>query len=96
MSNWLHEAELTKDQLDDFEKEVIAIWKNEFRSKNRGQMIEEEIQEKALSIVDTLRKEKLKISSLQLDIQHSNGEFYYLSDSLKIGWRKDWKDKYNG
>lgn len=96
VSNWLQEAELTKDQLDDFEKEVIAIWKNEFRSKNRGLMTEEEIKEKALSIVDTLRKERLSISSLQLDTQHSNGEFYYLSDNLKIGWRKDWKDKYNG
>lgn len=96
MSNWLQEAELTKDQLDDFEKEVIAIWKNEFRSKNRGLTTEEEINEKALSIVDTLRKEKLSISSLQFDTQHSNGEFYYLSDNLKIGWRKDWKDKYNG
>jgi len=96
VSSWLHEAELTKNQLDDFEKEVIAIWKNEFRSKNRGEMTEEDIQKKALSIVDTLRKEKLKISSLQLDTQHSNGEFYYLSDNLKIGWRKDWKEKYNG
>lgn len=96
VSNWLQEAELTKDQLDDFEKEVIAIWKNEFRSKNRGLVTEEEIQEKALSIVDTLRKERLSISSLQLDTQHSNGEFYHLSDNLKIGWRKDWAEKYNG
>ncbi len=96
VSSWLQEAELTEDQLDDFEKEVIAIWRNEFRSKNRGQMTEKEIQVKALSIVDTLRKERLSISSLQLDTQHSNGEFYYLSDNLKIGWRKDWEDKYSG
>lgn len=96
VSSWLQEAELTKDQLDNFEKEVISIWKNEFRSKNRGLMTEKDIQDKALSIVDTLRKEKLKISSLQLDTQHSNGELYYLSDNLKIGWRKDWKEKYNG
>ena len=59
-------------------------------------MTEKEIQVKALSIVDTLRKERLSISSLQLDTQHSNGEFYYLSDNLKIGWRKDWEDKYSG
>jgi hypothetical protein len=94
--SWLHEGELTKEQLEAFEKNVKTIWKNEFRSRNRGQLSDEQIKEKALLIVDNLRKKKLTISSLELDIQHSNGEFYYLSDNLQIGWRKDWKEKYHG
>ncbi len=95
INSWLSESELTIDQLEDFEKEVIAIWRNEFRSKNRRPLSEEGIQEKALLIVDSLRKEKLVISSLELDTQHSNGEFYHLSDNLKIGWRKDWEERYS-
>lgn len=91
---WLHDSELTNDEKLKFEGDVVTLWKNEFRTHTRGSLSEEQIKTNALKILDNLRKVNLKVLGLDLDIQHSNGQFYYLSDILKIGWRKDWKEKY--
>jgi len=92
---WLQESEITNEEIEDFEEESSLVWENEFRTQNRGNLTEEEIKSKALLIISNLRKEKLKISTLDLDIKCSNGEFYSLCDNDKIGWRKDWETKYN-
>ena len=92
---WLQESEITNEEIEDFEEESSLIWENEFRTQNHGNLTEEEIKSKALLIVSNLRKEKLKISTLDLDVKHSNGELYSLCDNYKIGWRKDWETKYN-
>ena len=46
---------------------------------------------KSIEIIDELRKEKLSIDGQELDIEMSNGEFYYLSNIPEIGWTLDWE-----
>lgn len=43
-------------------------------------------------------KEDLKFEEDQLTRTQSNGCFFYFSDGErpKLGWRYDWKNKYNG
>lgn len=94
IDSWLKEGDLTNEELDVFKSNALTEWKNIFRPYTRGNMTETNIACNALLTVDDTRKLKLKISTLDLDSQLSNGEFYYLSDKLELGWRKDWKEKY--
>ena len=82
------------------------MWNNEFKSKyrvikqriNRGEKIEDldnEIQVLACDLVAFLRRENLTINGKSLGVELSNGHYYALSDSPKIGWHLDWEDKYN-
>lgn len=84
---WFENGEITRNKYEDFHSNTKTIWQNMLRSKKRGGLT----QEKSLEIVDELRKEKLSIDGQELDIEMSNGEFYYLSNIPEIGWTLDWE-----
>lgn len=94
ISSWLEKSEITNDEVKDFEEDTLTIWENEFKRNTKGNLTMDEIIERAQLIIDELRKEKLKIANLDLDIRHSNGQFYSLCDNYKLGLRKDWKEIY--
>ena len=103
--NWIENDFVLSTEIDDFEKNAIRVWKNEFKSKYReieqrlsaGEtmtVLEKEIKSLALEILDFIRKEKLSLANTDLGIELSNGYYYLLSDEPKIGWRYDWKNRY--
>ena len=105
-SDWMDIGIILPTDIDDFERNNITMWKNEFRSKYRklnekidgGTSIielESEIKDLANELVNYLRRQDLSIQGFQpLGFDLSNGHFYVLSDALKIGWHYDWENKY--
>lgn len=103
--NWIENSFVLSTEIDDFEKNAIRVWKNEFKSKYRiieqrlsaGETInglDKEIKSLALELLDFIRKEKLLLANTDLGIELSNGYYYLLSDEPKIGWHYDWKNRY--
>ena len=59
---------------------------------------EDDIKKAAQHVIKGIRGENLIFDEDNLNRDQSNGCFYYFSDGdkPKIGWRYDWKEKYNG
>ena len=93
-------------EAEEFKKNSIEYWANEFKSKFRKinkqidngmpiESFEENIKALGIDLVDFIRKKELIINGFHpLDIEHSNGHFYALSNDLEIGWHLDWEKKY--
>lgn len=93
LTNWQLGGELTENEVNQFNKEAIVRWSNEFRSAYRKPLL---LGEKAcaLKVLDRMRRERLSISGQEMDTEFSNGEYYCLSDIPEIGWEHDWEEKY--
>lgn len=105
LMEWEHKGELMADQKKAFVSNCINQWKNTHRSSHRQNQknitngrsieeLEEEIKTAGLDCLDQIRKLLLSIEGDLLDSETSNGQFYLLSDELKIGWHIDWENKY--
>jgi hypothetical protein len=105
LANWTENNIVLPTELDEFQREAILKWHNEFRAKyrqierqiNTGASIEDletDIQSLGLQMIDFLRKENLSIAGDTLGIELSNGHYYSLSDKPEIGWHYDWERKY--
>lgn len=105
-SFWVDENFVLPTDMDDFKKNSIQIWANEFRAKYRqvenkisfGSLVNElenDIKNLAIELVDYMRKQDLSIPTYpSIGVEFSNGHYYALSDKLEIGWHFDWKNKY--
>lgn len=105
-SFWIDENFILPTDMDDFNKNSIQIWTNEFRAKYRiienkissGSSInelEDDINTLGIELVDYLRKQDLSITNYpSIGVEFSNGHYYALSNRLEIGWHFDWKNKY--
>jgi hypothetical protein len=95
LDRWLQSGDLINKEIEQFWQEAIARWKNIHHSKNRGNITDDDqLNARALQIIDEVRKELLQITAQDLGSKMSNGCYYKLSDDLEIGWRKDWKERY--
>ncbi|MBT3206748.1 MAG: hypothetical protein HN704_13850 [Bacteroidetes bacterium] len=93
-------------EAEEFKKNSIQIWMNEFRAKYRQierqinsatplNELEDDIKDLGIDLVDYIRKQDLSIQGFSpLGIEFSNGHYYALSDNLEIGWHYDWENKY--
>lgn len=84
-----------------FENDVKNRWNIQHKRHNKGvdgSTPIEDVKKAAMQVVDCIREEELLFDSDKLNSEQSNGCFYYFSDGEKpkIGWRYDWKEKYNG
>lgn len=89
------------DDRINFERDVKARWKKHHRTNNNGisaSKSEDEIKQAARAVLDGVRNENPIFAQDILNETSSNGCFYHFSDGdkPKIGWRFDWKEKYNG
>ena len=78
-----------------FMEEALGYWENEFENAYDGlddTATEDEIVEKAKSILYEVRKQRLKLCNELLNQPISDGAFYYLSDECIIGWHKNWRE----
>lgn len=85
------------------EREAKGYWKNAFKSETpdpEDNPTEKSIVAAAKKVLAKVRDKNLKVDGDEdsLDINYSNGCYYYFSDgpSPRLGWRMDWKEKYNG
>ncbi len=86
---------LTSREVKDFDEDAIVRWENIFRRVYRQiASSKDELKQRALAVLDEIRQTQLAIDFQELEIALSNGEYYHLSDVLRIGWRKDWKEFY--
>lgn len=89
LNDWYNQGEITRDELNAFDAEALANWKNKFRRTFRDGDFSEE---KSRDLVDDLREVVFKVGEQGLGTELSNGQFYKLSDEPKIGWTKDWEN----
>ncbi|MDP9991881.1 hypothetical protein J2W28_003058 [Variovorax boronicumulans] len=95
---WLEEGHLVADEIEDFHEEAKARWLNAFRAAYRQaeKLDDAKLNDIALNILDSLRKETLNLIKEPLSTRLSNGELYGLSDRPEIGWHRDWKIECEG
>ena len=84
-----------------FERDVKTRWDNHFGEQNdeiNEHSTPDEIKNAAKAVVKGVRGEYPIFDGEALNADSSNGCFYYFSDGKtpRIGWRYDWKEKYNG
>ena len=102
LADWTEKNLILPTEMDEFQKEAILKWRNEFKAKYRqikrqissGSSIEDlemDIQNLGVQLIDFLRKENLAIAEDTLGIELSNGHYYALSDKPEIGWHYDWE-----
>lgn len=89
------------DDRINFERDVRARWKKHHRTNNKGisaSKSEDEVKQAARAVLEGVRNEYPIFDQDILNETSSNGCFYHFSDGdkPKIGWRYDWKEKYNG
>lgn len=105
LSYWVKDSLVLPTEMEDFNKNSILIWENEFRAKyrqienkiNSGTPIEDlesEIQNLALGLIDFVRRENLHIGGHGLGVELSNGHYYALSNKSELGWHFGWQKKY--
>lgn len=88
ITKWHTEGEITIEEIDSYRDEAILKWHNKFRALSNKSDFNND---SSLDIVNYLREQILRIDGQELGTELSNGEFYYLSDIPKIGWKKDWE-----
>lgn len=93
-------------EAEDFKKDSISRWDNEFKAKYRQierkissgttiESLESEIKDLSIGLVEYIRRLDLSIGDyLPLGVDFTNGHYYLLSNKLEIGWHFDWQNKY--
>ena len=105
LEQWSREGYVLPTDADDFEKNSILYWQNEFNAKYRCirntlsngtniDDVENKIKLLSLELLDSIRRNNLKLLNTDLGTKLSNGYYYYLSNKPKIGWHLDWEEKY--
>ncbi len=103
IKKWEEDGDIVNFEIENFNRQSILAWKNSFREKfrqikaklNNGEKVDvAEIKYKAVECLDEMRKQILKIDETFLSIELSNGQFYYLTNNLQIGWHYDWESRY--
>jgi hypothetical protein len=104
LRDWLNRGLIVQEQLNEFNKDCIAKWKNSHDEVHREIKLdlkmygtepsERDIILAGLKCLDEVRKNELIFDETALDTELSNGQFYLLSNEPEIGWRIDWEEKY--
>lgn len=94
LSSFHTDGLLIYDEIEDFHHNSTSIWKTSHRKNHRSTNNDESDKSNALNCLDEIREKDLTIKGTDLPRDLSNGEFYYLSDKQRIGWKKKWKEKY--
>lgn len=92
LDKWYEDNELTIEDIENFHKETFNIWKNNHKKHHTNSSNEDNMN--AYACLSELREKLLKIQQTELQTSPSNGEFYYLSNEKRLGWKKYWQEKY--
>ena len=95
LSQWCEDGVITRDDSDKFHEEAILFWKNTHKSAHRTTKQDISLNKtNACRCLDDIRKKDLFMLITRLSTDLSNGEFYYLANKRKIGWKKEWEKNY--
>lgn len=93
LKEWYDNGEITLSQKELFHEQAITYWKNIHRKCHRRTNFNNDF-DHALDCLDEVRSKEVNFEKTKLDIQLSNGEFYYLSNNHRVGWVKNWEGQY--
>lgn len=96
LERWKIEGLLTDNDIANLHSASQTEWDNRFLSAYRSihDLDTPTKKNKALAIIDELRKLIAEVDGQRIDINLSNGEYYYLSDLPAIGWHHEWEKKF--
>lgn len=92
---WTQNGDVTEDERNEFEENAVLDWENEYDYRYQDDIPENQYNKIGREILHAIRLKKLKLNGTTLETPLSNGTFYYLADEPKIGFRRDWKEKYD-
>lgn len=94
LSDWVHEGQLTSEEIDIFKKEIFLMWETEFRAAYRKKNDPSEYPDIAHKVLQALRDKKIYMSEQLLLTNMTHGSLYSLSNKPMIGWLKGWEEVY--
>ncbi len=95
LNKWYVDGDITNFDLEQFHKTAKLIWKNIHKKSHRTTKSNLSLNKNnALKCLDEIRLKELKLITTDLGIDLSNGEFYYLANESRIGWKIEWEENY--
>lgn len=94
VTSWVRNGAVTEDEKNKFEESAILDWENEFDFRYQDDTPEEEYSRIGKEILHEIRTKKIELNGSSFSTPFSNGTFYYLANEPRIGFRKDWEEKY--
>ncbi|HDX9579643.1 TPA: hypothetical protein ROX88_003238 [Bacillus pseudomycoides] len=105
VNQWYQDSEITEDEMRIFDNEAIRIWKIKFdkihrklkqklRNVDLSRIPQDELIDLAAECYYEVLEVELTIEETDLNLEMSNGQYYLLSDTPKIGWLYHWKELY--
>ena len=95
LSDWYQEGKIDYNTLKQFHENAFSLWKNVHKAYHRSTKRDISLdRDNALSCFDEIKQKELRMLSTDLGIPRSNGEFIYLANEEKIGWKYDWKKQW--
>lgn len=106
LESWIQENYLTETDKEQFLNECISVWSNYHQKAHRnskktikkgvikGEELTELLYDNAANCLYDIRTIYLELCDEKLNIEESNGTFYYLSEQAEIGWKLEWEKRY--
>lgn len=94
LAQWLEVGDITESEINDYYETCITQWKTIFRKEYRNITDKLLYKDIGIKILDALRCKIFNFRNQCLDIHLSHGTIYHLSDIPKIGFIKDWENRY--
>jgi len=95
LQGWHNDGLITADQIVSFHRGAFNYWKNVHRKSHRQTKSDPSLNcYNAKLCLDDIRLKDLKMITTEIGIDLSNGEFYYLSNQGRIGWKAEWEGNY--
>ena len=101
LREWEQDNELLPTMMEEFILDCITKWRNchrryhrDFTASGVGAIAEAQLKTAAQNCIDEIRTISLFVTTVPLDTNFSNGQFYHLNDSNLIGWIYDWETRY--
>lgn len=87
-------GDLTETDKDNFDKKTLRLIKIQHKSNHLDTNSELDSKKNAMYLYANLINLKFDIDEYTLSQEFSNAQLHFLSNIPKIGWEKDWKNKY--
>ena len=85
---------MTETDKDNFDKKTLRLIKIQHKSNHLDTNSELDSKKNAMYLYANLINLKFDIDEYTLSQEFSNAQLHFLSNIPKIGWEKDWKNKY--
>lgn len=96
LEQWYEDGCITQSEKNKFHHDAINSWRNIHRQNHRTTKHDETLDfRNAIACFDQVLLEKLNLLEISLGSRLSNGEFIHLAEEQLIGWKYEWREKYN-